>query len=87
MASKKNLKNQVRALEALAGLTELDETAAQGVNGGLKLAPVKPAPKIKKGTGAIAVRRGTGAIPSIIGGTGALRIKGTGAIAKPWPGA
>jgi hypothetical protein len=87
---KASLQSQVSALEALAGLTELDEAAAVGVNGGLSAAikPIVRPIKLKRGTGAIAVRRGTGAIPAIIGGgTGALRIKGTGAIAKPFPGA
>ncbi len=71
MASKKSaLKDQVRALEALANLRPLGDDEAAEVNGGATAAPspIKPL-------------RGTGAIAQRIGGTGAIAIRGTGAVA------
>jgi hypothetical protein len=81
MAGKKKnvLKNQVAALEALAGLTPLDEKQARKVNGGATVNPGGPI-KPLRGTGAVAVRRGTGAI-AVRFGTGAIAVRGTGAIA------
>ena len=91
---KKNLRQQVRALEALAGLEKIDDESARNVNGGLgaAVAPIKlrrgtGAVAVRRGTGAVAIRRGTGAIAQRIGGTGALLVRGTGAVAVIGKGA
>ena len=80
MAKKQNLRKQVKALEALAGLETLSADDAKTTNGGFYV--VKKI-KNRKGTGAL-VARGTGALWAGFG-SGAIMAKGSGAL-RAMPG-
>lgn len=78
---KTNLRHQVEALEALAGLKTLSESESRRVNGGRGTAasgtgtasptrPIKP----NRGSGGVAVRNGSGAV-AVFRGSGAVAVR------------
>jgi hypothetical protein len=72
MAKKNDLRKQVKALEALAGLERMSTAETKNTNGGVH--HKKHHRKPRTGTGALLIR-----------GTGAVAIfRGTGAIIAPW---
>jgi hypothetical protein len=78
-AKKKSLKNQVEALEKLAGLSPLSEKEARGRNGGAKPGKHRHNGKGASSSGAVAARLGSGALV-MMGGSGAVAFRGSGSL-------